>query len=302
MRSPRPGRRPSRAVPAVLLLVGFALVTVDARADAGSPLDPVRAVVGDVVGPVETAATAALRPFAVVPRHFRTQASLRADVTELQAENTRLRNELVGATVEGNRAAELEGLLAGARRTGYALVPSRVVAFGPAQSFSRTVTIDAGTSAGVHADMTVLNDDGLVGRVLRSSRATSTVLLVVDQESVVGGRMGGNMKVGFLRGRGEVGGSARLDLELVDVSADVGEGDAVVTWGSHNGTPYVAGIPIGRVESTYSTPRQQSTTAVVSPFVDMTSLDLVGVVVPRGTKSDRPVISAGTRTDRGARR
>ena len=31
------------------------------------------------------------------------------------------------------------------------------------QSFSRTVTIDAGTSSGVRKDMTVLNNDGLVG-------------------------------------------------------------------------------------------------------------------------------------------
>jgi rod shape-determining protein MreC len=33
--------------------------------------------------------------------------------------------------------------------------------------------------------------------------------------------------------------------------------------------------------------------AVISPYVDFTSLDLVGVVVDRDTKSDRAVIRAG---------
>jgi rod shape-determining protein MreC len=140
--------------------------------------------------------------------------------------------------------------------------------------------------------MTVLNNDGLVGRVTRSDRYTSTVLLLVDQESVVGGRLGSSMEVGFLRGRGQVGDRARLDLHLVDASADVSKGDAVVTWGSKNGIPYVAGIPVGRVTAVHSTPRQQSTQAVIDPYVDFTTLDLVGVVVPKHAKSDRAVIRA----------
>jgi rod shape-determining protein MreC len=168
-----------------------------------------------------------------------------------------------------------------------------VVAMGPAQSFSRTVTIDAGTTSGVHPDMTVLNNDGLVGRVVRADRSTATVLLIVDQESVVGGRLGSSMEVGFLRGRGPVGDDARLDLELVDPSATATPKDSLVTWGSKNGAPYVAGVPIGRVASVSSSPRQQSTQAVIEPYVDFTALDLVGVVVDGDVKSDRAVIRAG---------
>ena len=72
--------------------------------------------------------------------------------------------------------------------------------------------------------MTVLNNDGLVGRVLRADRSTATVLLLVDRESVVGGRLGSSMEIGFLRGRGQVGSKARLDLDLVDASASADEG------------------------------------------------------------------------------
>lgn len=301
MRSRPPDRRPSRSVLVVLLLACFTLITLDARGGDHSPLEPARSFAGEVFGPVESATAAAVRPFAVVPDYLTTSHKLRADLTKARAENTGLRNQLAVAPVERNRVAELDGLLASARSTGYALVPARVVAMGPAQSFSRTVTIDAGTRSGVHPDMTVLNNDGLVGRVLRAGRTTATVLLLVDQESVVGGRLGSSMEVGFLRGRGRVAGSARLDLELVDDTADTAAGDTLVSWGSKNGTPYVAGIPIGKVTSVYSTPREQSKQAVIAPFVDFTSLDLVGVVVPANVRSDRGVLSADGTTRGGSR-
>ena len=299
MPSTPPGQRPSRAVLVLLLLASFTLITLDARGGKDSPLDPLRSAAGAVFGPVENGTATAVRPFAAVPQFFRTTGGLRHDVARLKARNSRLQSELAGSSVARNRATELDGLLASSKSSGYALVPARVVATGPAQSFTRTVTIDAGTRSGVHPDMTVLNNDGLVGRVIRADRSTSTVLLLVDQESVVGGRLGSTMKIGFLRGRGDLGAKARLDLDLVDPSASAAKGDSVVTWGSKNGAPYVAGIPIGSVHGVYSSPRQQSTQAVITPFVDFTSLDLVGVVVDKNAKSDRTVIRADGSTSGG---
>ena len=170
------------------------------------------------------------------------------------------------------------------------MVPARVVAIGPAQSFSRTVTIDAGSRAGIVPDQTVVNSAGLVGRVLRTTATTATVLLVADADSTVGGRVGKSMKVGFLHGRGDLGQDARLDLELVDQSYVPAQGETVVTWGSQDGAPYVAGVPIGTVESVYSSLRETTQRAVIDPAVDFSALDVVGVVVPSGTRSDRGVI------------
>jgi rod shape-determining protein MreC len=284
---------PSKAALVLLLLACFTLITLDARGGDGSPVDPVRAAVGEVFGPAESVTAAVVRPITAVPQFFTTTGSLRSDVARLEAENAHLKGQLATTSAERNRAAELDGLLASSKRSGRALVPARVVAMGPAQSFSRTVTIDAGTSSGVHPDLTVLNNDGLVGRVIRADRHTATVLLVVDQESVVGGRLGRNLEVGFLRGRGQLGDQSRLDLDLVDGAVAPRRGDVLVSWGSRNGAPYVAGVPIGVVESVYSSPRQLSKQAVIRPFVDFSSLDLVGVVVDAGTTGDRAVIKAG---------
>ncbi len=290
-------KRPSRTVLGLLLLASFTLITVDARGGDDSPFDPVRSVAGDVFGPVEEGTATVVRPFQAIPEFFETTGSLRDEMQRLEAENASLRGQLATTVVDRNRAAELDGLLISSSSTGYALVPSRVVAFGPAQSFSQTVTIDAGTSSGVRPDMTVLNNDGLVGRVIRADRSTATVLLIVDADSVVGGRLGSNMEVGFLRGRGNVGDDGRLDLDLVDNAVTPGRDDILVTWGSENGAPYVPGIPIGRVTSVFSSPRELSKRAVIDPLVDFSALDLVGVVVDEKTKGDRSLITADDAAD-----
>ncbi|MBY9076709.1 rod shape-determining protein MreC [Nocardioides sp. WL0053] len=286
-------KRPSRTTLVLLLLASFTILTLDARGGDDSPIDPVRSVAGDLFGPVEEATATVVRPFQAVPEFFTTTGSLRRQVQQLEAENASLRGQVATGVVDRNRAAELDGLMRSSASTGYALVPARVIALGPAQSFSRTVTIDAGTTSGIHPDMTVLNNDGLVGRVIRADRGTATVLLVVDRESVVGGRLGSSMEVGFLRGRGEVGDRGRLDLDLVDNAVTPARDDVLVTWGSENGAPYVSGIPVGTVTSVFSSPRELSKRAVIDPFVDFSSLDLVGVVVAPDTESDRTVIKAG---------
>jgi rod shape-determining protein MreC len=284
--------RPSRSLLVALVLASLTLITLDYRGGDDSPVEPVRRAVGEVFGPVETGTATAIRPFTAVPDWFRSRGELHDDVARLEAENSRLRSRAATEDYDRNRLKEYDGLTAAAGDLGYALVPARVVALGPAQSFTDAVTIDAGSRAGIRPDMTVINNDGLVGRVLRVTSTTATVLLVVDTDSVVGGRVGESMEVGFLHGRGVVGDAGRLDLELVDESEVPAKNDTVVTWGSRDGAPYVAGVPVGRVTSVYSSVRESTQRAVIDPYVDFGSLDLVGVVVPSGTHSDRAVIEA----------
>ena len=286
-------RRPSKSLFAVLTLACLTAITVDYQRDDSSPFEPARSALGDVLGPVHEGAAVVARPLHEIPGFFEANRSLRADIAKLQAENANLRGQLATTSEVRYRAAELDGLLQASKSSGFALVPARVVSVGPAQSFSHTVTIDAGTSSGIHPDMTVINNEGLVGRVTEASSSSATVLLVIDQESVIGARLGSNAEVGFLQGRGEIGGEGRLDLDLVDNSETPGKNDVVVTWGSRNGTPYVPGVPIGSVEAVFSSPREQAKHAVIKPFVDFSSLDLVGVVVNADTEGDRPVIQAG---------
>ncbi|MGH3483514.1 MAG: rod shape-determining protein MreC, partial [Nocardioidaceae bacterium] len=276
--SPRDDRRP-RAVAVALAMAAVTIITVDATAGDDSPVDPLRSAGGEVFGPVESGLDEATRPIEAVADQVTTVDGLRDDNARLQAENDRLRAELETAGIDRARIDALAEMTRFGDQHGVDLVTAQVIAMGPAQSFSQAVTIDAGTADGVESDMTVLNDQGLVGRVLRADLHTATVLLIVDASSVVGGRLGTDLELGMLRGDGELSDTGRVTLTTMDPTVQPTAGDIVVTWGSRGGAPYVAGVPIGRIESVESSPRDQSSSARVVPYVDFSALDLVGVVI-----------------------
>ena len=73
-----------------------------------------------------------------------------------------------------------------------------------------------------------------------------------------------------------------LELQLIDHTVMPQKGQPVVTWGSEGGAPYVSGVPIGEVSRVYQDLRAGTYRTVLEPYVDFTSLDQVGVIVPSG--------------------
>jgi rod shape-determining protein MreC len=275
----------TRTVVALLTLTAVALLTLDSQ--ERSPVDPLRDVVASVVGPVEDAAATAVRPVTGIGDYFGDVDRLRDDNERLAADNAELTRELNAAEANSARAAEVEGIGAFADASGFDVVAAQVVAIGSAQSFSRTVTIDRGTRDGVSPDLTVINADGLVGRVIEAGPSTATVLLIIDAKSSIGGRLGASMELGFLDGSGDISDDGTLELSLVDHTISPRRGDPVLTWGSRNGAPYVAGVPVGEVVSVHSSPAELTQTAEIRPYVDFSALDVVAVVTgASGAESD----------------
>lgn len=273
----------SRAVLILLVLASVTIITLDARHDTSrSPVDPLRSAVGSVIGPVEDGASAALRPLTDIPGHFRDVDALRRDNSALQSRIDTLTTRLRAEQANSHRNVEVRRIAQFAAVDNYDVVPAQVIAMGPAQSFSRTVTIDAGRRQGVVPDLTVIDGDGLVGRVIASTATTATVLLIVDRDSTVGGRLSRSMELGFITGDGSLSGGGSLQLSLVDHSVSPRVGDDVVSWGSRNHAPYLPGVPIGRVVGVHSSPADLTQTAQIRPYVDFSSLDVVGVVVRAG--------------------
>ncbi|GAA1625878.1 rod shape-determining protein MreC [Kribbella alba] len=282
-----PQIRRRRAILALVILASFTLIVLDARRSAGSPVEPLRQAAASVFGPLESGATSARQPVDNLRDRFAVVDKLKAENEKLKAENEKLNNELQTTDYARNRAAELDGLLKVA--PAYKVTPARVIGIGSAQSFNQTVTIDAGTADGVRPDMTVLNGDGLLGRVVRATEATATVLLIGDRNSTVGGRLNSTMALGFVSGRGEVAGT--LDYKLVDLKARPKPGDRIVTWGSSGNAPYVPGVPIGVVTSVTPNQGTLGSTAVVKPFVDPSRIDTVGVVTGPPARAPRTTVS-----------
>lgn len=267
-----------RAVIGLLVLAAVTIITLDASQGKSSPVDPLRTAVGAVIGPVEDTTASVTRPITNSRDYF-------GDVRELRQQNDDLQARLDDLTVQARasganlaRDDELAGIAHFADTEGYPIVPAQVIGIGPAQSFSQTVTIDAGTRDGVVPDLTVINSAGLVGRVISATASTATVLLIIDSDSTVGGRLSDSMELGFLKGDDSLSADGRLELSLVDHTVSPEAGDIVISWGSRNSAPYIAGVPIGRVSGVHSSPAELTETAQIEPFVDFSSLDVVGVV------------------------
>lgn len=286
MRNHRDDER-SRTILALLILASVSVISIDAGSGSDSPVDPARTATGSVVGPVQSGFSAATRPVRDLGDTFTSDESLRDENAALEKENAELRSQLRSAGADTARASELERVNRVTREAGFDTVSANVVGYESAQSFGRTVTIDEGSGAGITNDMTVLNSDGLVGRVIEVSPDNATVLLIIDSDSVVGGRLGTSMELGFLTGDGDLSGDARLSMDALDETAKPAKGDSVVTWGSRKGVPYVAGVPIGEVVDVDIDPRNQSSAATVEPYVDFSSLDVVTVVVGAGAGDDK---------------
>lgn len=270
-------RRRARTVAALLVLTALSLLSVDQRLAASSPLADVRSVVATAFGPMERGVDALASP----RRWFDADTDERT--AALEAEVDRLRAQLRTSTLDRARAAELDALLGLTSAGQYTSVPARVVAASLAQGSERTVTIDVGSSDGVAADMTVINGDGLVGRVLAATASTATVQLAIDPRAQIGVRLAGSQQLGIARGDG-----ARLGFELLDPLEPMAVGDQVVSFGSASGTPYVAGVPVGELTAVSGGLGAATRTGVLAPYVDFSALDLVAVVVepPRNDPRD----------------
>ena len=255
--------------------MSFGLVTVDARAGDGSPLRAVRGAAGDVFGPVERAAAAVVGPVDRLVDAARSLGSSQDRIRALEAQNRELRRQVHTSQLDRGRARQLDRLLGLAGLGRYRVLPAQVVAIGPAQGFGWTVTIDVGSRDGARPNLTVVNGDGLVGRVTTVSRTTATVLLAGDPTASVGVRLESTMQVGIATGTG----TGPLALTLLDPQTPVRARDRLVTFGSRGSAPFVPGVPVGEVVRVESTPGALTKTATVAPYVNFTALDLVGVVV-----------------------
>lgn len=268
--------RRTRAVLGALLLVSLAMITLDYRGGDHSPLRVLRGFGEAIFGPIEHGATAIVRPIAGAYHTFTGAPGAHRRIDRLERENQRLRAQLRTGQIDRRRADQLDRLLGTSGLGGYRIVPAEVISAG--EGLEDTVSLDIGSGNGVKPNMTVLSGDGLVGRVTRVGPSTSTVMLVTDAASSVGGRLEGSDEIGIVQGAGRRTGSA-LKFQLLDSTAVMEPGQRIVSFGSQDDRPYVPGVPIGTITKIERTPGSLTRTALVRPFAHFTSLDVVGVVI-----------------------
>ncbi|MET9757970.1 rod shape-determining protein MreC [Streptomyces sp. NPDC006372] len=278
--------RESRLLLVLLIAIAFALITVDIRGGEDSPVDGARQAAATVFGPIESGVSAGVAPIGNAVSAVRDSGERHDRLKLLEEENAALKARLGSDDRSRSRLKQLDKMLKTAGRGQYGIKGAEVIAIGAAQGFSWTITIDVGANDGIKRDMTVLNGDGLIGRVTTVGPDTATVLLASDPDFTVGTRMESSDELGFASGQGD----RPLRVELLNGKAEVKKGDRLVTFGSQADRPFVPGVPVGVVSRVDPSGGGLTRTLYVTPYAGFTKLDIVGVVVEAPKKDPRDTV------------
>jgi rod shape-determining protein MreC len=270
--------RRTRVVLGVLLAAALTLITVDYRDGSPGPLGSLRQAGGSVFGGVERVVSVATGPIVGFFGRGTGASGGGPQVASLEKQVIRLRAQISQEQLSKAEYRQLSQLLQLSGRGGYRIVAATVIAIG--QGYGQTVTLDAGSQDGVKPEETVIDGQGLVGTVTAVSAQTCTVLLATDATSVVGVTLAGSGQIGWVTGPGiSRSGSGLLRLQVLDENAVLSPGEQLVTSASVRDRPYVPGVPVGVISKVQNRGGSLTALALVRPYVDFTSLAVVGIVV-----------------------
>ena len=212
-----------------------------------------------------------------------------ANLRETQQENTRLRKLL-----NFEEKFTLESIVA------------RVIAKDVSTEF-RAIRINRGETSGIKRNMPVITNEGIVGRVLRTTPDTADVVTILDLLSAVDAIDERSRARGVIEGYTDETCLLRYVLRTDDIQI----GDVLVSGGL--GGIFPKGVPVGVVSRVNRKAFGISQEVEVRPTIDFTKLEEVMVVTRASNealpiepssgpvqKNVRQTGSAGSTTDSGA--
>ncbi|MGC8719859.1 MAG: rod shape-determining protein MreC [Thermodesulforhabdaceae bacterium] len=191
----------------------------------------------------------------------------------LRKEIARLENELIAYREAYFENQRLRRLLEFKNTIEWKSI-SALVVVNDLSGFFQVVIINRGKRDGIFEDMPVINDEGVVGRVLNSGNSFSRVMLVTDPASAVDVYVQRNRIRAIVVGRD----LQSCSLKYVRNDADIRVGDLLVTSGKDGIFP--EGIKVGVIKANYKDPLKMFQQVEVTPIVRLSHLEEVLVLIP----------------------
>ena len=281
--------RRRRATLFVLVALSIALLTAYFGESASGGLHATQRGFMEALAPLQEGASRAIKP----ARDF---GGWIGDVIDAKSENKKLKRDAeqlrsqLAATRTAQRDANQLRALVGFNRstsypTGYRRVAARVIGRSPTVWYS-TITIDKGSSSGVHVNQPVVTGEGLVGKITTVSSDAAQVTLITDHTSGVSAQVVPDGASGLVKAR--VGDPSDLLLDFVEKGRPISRGATVVSAGwrsSRLESLFPRGIPIGRVKRADVTERELYQRVHLQPFADLRRIDFVEVLVPQSPQA-----------------
>lgn len=193
--------------------------------------------------------------------------------TQLKSENEELRHWQQAALQLGRENERLLAILKGAGKEVPTIATGRVVGVGGG-AFESSVIVNVGKDENVQRNWPVVNELGLVGRIITVGKSSSRVLLLTDLNSRVPVRVSRSGMLGILEGRN----SEAMKLNFLSADAEIRVGDRIITSG--HGSMFPPDLPIGEVTSV------SEIGVEVTPTAYLDRLDYVRILAYRFTQPE----------------
>jgi rod shape-determining protein MreC len=197
---------------------------------------------------------------------------------DVQEENLRLRQEIQRLEGEQNLLREqmiidtqFRQLLAYQETAPMATLPARIIGRN-VSNWYRAIIINKGARDGLHPEMGVITDAGVVGRVVRVNPTTAIVLLLSDPNVAITGMIQKTRDEGIIQGTPQ----GTIHMKYLPPLSPVQPGDAVVTSGLTGDFP--RGLHIGRIRQVTKADTDLFQLGDIDPVVDFSKLEGVLVI------------------------
>ncbi len=257
-----------------LLLGNFVLMAYDAKTTSQERVIRVwtQAVANFVQSPVTSVTSG-------VTGYFQSISSLRTAQTENDALKQRVQELEVEVQKKEELADEngrLKALLELKNESKYKILPAQIIGRDPSLWFDSAI-INRGSLDGVKLNMPIVNNGGLIGRVIAVSPITAQINLVTKDKSGLGGVIGElstSNAIGVVSGTGK---KELLEMGYIPGTIEVQVGEMVYTSGQDG--IYPAGLKLGEVAEVRPGSATVPQQIFIRPSAKLYSMEEVAVVL-----------------------
>lgn len=235
-----------------------------------------RNLVGTVLAPLQKVFNYAAEGFDGIAAYF-------YKFDELKEENEMLHERVAELEAQIYDAAELEEMYKWQseflelkrRRTDFKFLSASVIGR-ESGNYSRVLTLDVGSGAGVEIGMPVITSEGIVGQVTEVGYNWSKVTTIVEANSAVGAYVERTKDAGVCEGNFSLSAEGKCTLSYLPTDSAVFTGDRILSTGY--GSVYPRGLVIGYVSEVGINPYNRSLDVSVQCSVDFSTLTHVMII------------------------
>ncbi len=265
-----------KTVITILVAVLIALVLAILSAVSGGKISPVGSLVNIIAKPLQSAGNA-------IGGFFEDRADRALRYDEMEKENEELRRQVADLkTAVREREAmekeniELRSALGLRERDASMVFESAEIVAKNADNWSRSFTINKGSSAGIEVNNCVVTAEGMIGYVSEVGNTWATVTAVTDTTMEAAAIASRTRDVASAEGDFELMSEGKFRLSYLSKDTQVLEGDIIETSGV--GGLFPKGIVLGYVEEVRNETHGISKYAVVSPVCDLDRVNHVMII------------------------